>query len=570
VAASILIAAAVSPPAAGASRIFDWNGSDGAAQSQATQRFGKMFPNLPPFQFSAQAAADLVAAMEDKSTDPVGVDEGTAEDNPNLPAEYTYLGQFLDHDLDFDTTPQPSAPVNPNTLVNHESFLWDLSDVFGGGPSADPQLYAADHRHLLIQGTVQTPNPNGQTVVKNGNPNGVLDLPRAANGSAIIADPRDDENQILSQIDTAFITFYNDFVNRGMSYAQARQLTENYYQEIVLTDVLPHYVGQATIDRYLRTRQVFGHTVYSLNTPNYPVGDYTPIEFSVGAYRFGHALVRQVYHINDILPDTTDIDDNVTIFDLNTFQRGDLTGGGQLPGPIPSSTACGITQPVATQALCGLNNPAGHQITWRYFVPALSAEQAADGLPIDMASTGCTGATSGPGSPGTRGCGDKGINFARKTQTSIVPALFNLPASAIAGCNDAASPVCNGSGNLMSRDFARGEEYGLPSGQSIARAMGCQVIPAASINPTHDSVFDKGTPLLYYVLAEAQRAHRTLGCVGAGIVTQIFLRVLWNTPNSILRRPFTPSPSLVKIDPHKKLFSFGDLLVDTHIAPRLS
>jgi hypothetical protein len=122
----------------------------------------------------------------------------------------------------------------------------------------------------------------------------------------------------------------------------------------------------------------------------------------------------------------------------------------------------------------------------------------------------------------------------------------------------------------MSQDFARGEEYGLPSGQSIARAMGCPVIPAASINPTHDSVFNRGTPLLYYVLAEAQRGRRTLGCVGASIVTQIFLRVLWNTPNSILRRPFTPSPSLIQIDPHKKLFSFGDLLVDTHIAPRLS
>jgi hypothetical protein len=105
-------------------------------------------------------------------------------------------------------------------------------------------------------------------------------------------------------------------------------------------------------------------------------------------------------------------------------------------------------------------------------VPALNANQASDGLPIDEASTGCTGATQDPGSPGTRECGDPGINFARATQTSIAPALFNLPAFTIAGCNDAASPVCNGSGDLVSRDFARGEEYGLASGQAIARAMG--------------------------------------------------------------------------------------------------
>ena len=151
-----------------------------------------------------------------------------------------------------------------------------------------------------------------------------------------------------------------------------------------------------------------------------------------------------------------------------------------------------------------------------------------------------------------------------------MPALFNLPAFTIAGCTDAASPVCNGTGNLVSRDFTRGEEYGLASGQAIARAMGCPVSPAAQINPTTDAVFNQGTPLLYYVLAEAQRAHRTLGCVGAGIVAQVLLRVLWDSDNSILRNGFRPSPSLVQIDPRKQRFSFGDLLIDTKIAPRWS
>jgi hypothetical protein len=91
---------------------------------------------------------------------------------------------------------------------------------------------------------------------------------------------------------------------------------------------------------------------------------------------------------------------------------------------------------------------------------------------------------------------DPGINFARKTQTTISPALFNLPAQTIAGCTDAASPVCNGSGNLVSRDFARGNYDGLASGQDIARALSCPVIPAGSINPTSDAVFNVGTPLL--------------------------------------------------------------------------
>ena len=195
--------------------------------------------------------------------------------------------------------------------------------------------------------------------------------------------------------------FYNDFVDQGMSYTAARALTEDYFQEIVLTDVLPAYVGNREIGRYLHARTVNGQTVYTLSTPNFPDASFTPVEFSDGAYRFGHALVREMYHINDILPDTLDVDDNVDIFNLDAFGQGDLTGGGQLPGPEPSSTACALS----SLAVCGVGDPAGHQITWRYFVPALSAEQAADGLPIDEASMSCTGATGVGDRPGPEAAG---------------------------------------------------------------------------------------------------------------------------------------------------------------------
>jgi hypothetical protein len=322
-------------------------------------------------------------------------------------------------------------------------------------------------------------------------------------------------------------------LNRGYSYAQARQLTENYYQEIVLTDVLPAFVRQTTINQYLRFG---GNGRAHVNTPNLRSAYFTPIEFSVGAYRFGHALVRDNYHINDIFPTTSDIDDNVSIFNLNAFRVGDLSGGGPLPRPNGAkTTTCTST------SLCDQPNPAGHQIEWRYFVPALDANP-----------------------------NDPGINFARQTQPTITPALFTLPAETIAGCANTADPVCNGSGALVSRDFARGNYDGLASGQEMAHALGCPVIPAASINPTHDAVFDKGTPLLYYVLAEAKQANQPLGCVGKSIVAQIFIQVLWDTPSSILHTNFHPNPSLVQLAPESATFSFGDLLVDTGLAPRIS
>ena len=300
----------------------------------------------------------------------------------------------------------------------------------------------------------------------------------------------------------------------------------------MLTDVLPAYVGQSTINKYL----TFGSRGAQVNTPNLPNANFTPIEFSVGAYRFGHALVRNNYHINDIFPTTTDIDDNVPIFNLSSYQVGDLSGGAPLPGPNgATTTTCTST------SICDQPNPAGHQIQWRYFVPELDANQ-----------------------------NDPGINFARQTQPTISPALFNLPAESIFGCPDVADPVCNGSGSLIARDFARGNYDGLASGQTIARAIGCHAIPATQINPTRDSVFNNGTPLIYYVLAEAKQSGAVLGCVGGSIVAQTFIQVLWDTPGSILHTNFRPDPRLVKLAPETPKFSFGDLLVDTGLAPRTS
>lgn len=507
-------------------------GSVDGSSPTAPMCFGTMFPRLPAFRYSDQAAADLAATMKNPHPDPPGRDRGTWDDGA-VPSEYTYLGQFIDHNLDFDETPQPTADVSAQSLTNFESFRFDLNNLFGGGPSVDPQLYAADHRHLLVSGTLGAPQPDGYpTVTGNG---GVFDLPRdPLTGAAILADPRDDENQILSQMTAAFAAFYNDFVDRGDSYAKARSLTEDYYQEIVLTDVLPAYVRPSTIREYLK---IDPRGQVRLKTPNFPQADFTPVEFAVGAFRFGHALVRENYHVNDIFPATTQpIEDNVPIFDLDSFQAGDLSGGSPLAGPDgATTTTCTST------SLCTVPSPAGHQIEWKYFVPAL------DDNPHE-----------------------RGINFARLTQPTISPALFDLPSEAIPGCTDTADPVCNGSGDLIARDLARGSHDGLASGQAIARALGCKVIPARSLNPTKDSVFDNGTPLLYYVLAEAKRAGQELGCVGSKIVAQTFLRVLWDTPNSILHTRFRPDSKLVRIVPERPRFSFGDLLVDTGLAPRRS
>ena len=79
---------------------------DGPAPATA-MCFGTMFPQLSrTFTYSNQAAADLAAAMNNPAPDAPGTNRGTGDDSATLPAEYTYLGQFIDTNLDFDQTAQ--------------------------------------------------------------------------------------------------------------------------------------------------------------------------------------------------------------------------------------------------------------------------------------------------------------------------------------------------------------------------------------------------------------------------------------------------------------------------------
>jgi len=128
-------------------------------------------------------------------------DPGDSEDNDDLPSGFTYLGQFIDHDLTLDAIPQPSDFVDPTTLTNGRTFSFDLDSVFGGGPTGSPELYEADGVHLRVQ---EFTDADGDLV---------RDLPRNEDGSAILADRRNDENQIIAQIHVAFLKFYNRLVD---------------------------------------------------------------------------------------------------------------------------------------------------------------------------------------------------------------------------------------------------------------------------------------------------------------------------------------------------------------------
>ena len=46
----------------------------------------------------------------------------------------TFMGQFLDHDMTFDTTSRLGQPANPRTSRNSSRPYFDLDSVYGDGP----------------------------------------------------------------------------------------------------------------------------------------------------------------------------------------------------------------------------------------------------------------------------------------------------------------------------------------------------------------------------------------------------------------------------------------------------
>src|SRR5215217_4186219 len=75
-----------------------------------------------------------------------------------IPAGYTYLGQFVDHDLTFDKTLVTlGTNVAPIDLLQGRSPAVDLDSLYGAGPG-DPKSakFYKDDRHLKIGRTSKT------------------------------------------------------------------------------------------------------------------------------------------------------------------------------------------------------------------------------------------------------------------------------------------------------------------------------------------------------------------------------------------------------------------------------
>jgi Animal haem peroxidase len=487
-------------------------------------RFGRMFRRLSPAIFSEAALHELATVMiAEAEAEPTPETEVDDEENQGIAAGFTYLGQFIDHDLTFDPASSLMKQNDPDALVDFRNPQFDLDNVYGRGPDDQPYLYEADGRHLQLgrRLTGNPADPNTRDVPRHTSDTGGTN----ARARALIGDPRNDENVIVSQLQAVMLRFHNKLADEHPkeSFTTVQQLVRWHYQWVVLHDFLTTIVGLEMVQSilpHLKSGKSIFDDKPQLRFYQWRHNPFIPIEFSAAAYRFGHSMVRPIYRLNTTLgndppPPTDPVNGRQFIFH-------------------PDDDA---------QSLNGFRAfPSIWAIEWNLFF------DFGDRLP---------------------NVGVKRLQRAYKIDTSLVNPLGLLPTS---------FGFPENRRSLAERNLLRGLSMGLPSGQDVARAMGLPVISDDHLkvgkateedqrsNPRLVDLKDVGkefagkAPLWFYVLAEAQQQFKKnetpirLGPVGGRIVAETFIGLLLADRHSFLSQAPDWAPNT------SRSFTMADLI----------
>jgi hypothetical protein len=239
-----------------------------------------MFPDLDECKVSDAAIDALVEKMRSRPRE--------GNDNAYTPAGFTYLGQFIDHDITFDPISTLDQKLDPEAVVNFRTPRLDLDSVYGSGPKVQPYLYDWP----------DSPLAGAKFLIGSGEAPEVEDLPRNHAGRALIGDPRNDENVIVAQLHLLFLKFHNAVVDRlgpevEQPFEKAQELVRRHYQWIVVHEFLPQVVAEGTLAEVLTDGDA-GPEV-QLTYFKWRGHPSIPVEFSAAAYRFGHSMARSRY-----------------------------------------------------------------------------------------------------------------------------------------------------------------------------------------------------------------------------------------------------------------------------------
>ena len=450
-----------------------------------------------PFNATTTGLMDALGALM--------ADPGRDVNDSTIPAGFTYLGQFVDHDITLDISSRLDAPTDANTVHNMRTPMLDLDSVYGRGPALDSFLYAfpstgpataiklqlGSNRPSGVGGPGGSAGPGGMKAQVD------FDVPRvhstfnpsASTNTAIIGDPRNDENLIVVQFHQTMLRFHNRVVEmlvlngfNGDIFVEARRIVTQHYQWAVVNDFLKRICGGATVSS-------------ALSSVTAPVGSAfrMPVEFAVAAYRFGHSMVRERYWVSAAQP-------AATMADVFNFSRNP-------------------NLPVLSNWVVDFN---------AFFET---------GVPVAI------------------------FNNARAIDSVLTPQLESLPGLIGLMAILAARNLRRGLALGLPSGQGMAKVFGIAPMTPAELMQGLPPNEVAVLQ-SNAGLLLKKTPLWYYVLREAAvlNAANQLGPVGGRIVAETFVRMLKRDGGSYLNvggSGFTPFlPSAAAAD-----FTFADLVI---------
>lgn len=481
--------------------------------------FGRLFPPARAHSYNSHAIALLAGALGPMHFAAQG-GAGTSPKTKAMPAGFTFFGQFVDHDLtQFRVVETDLAFVERNPTIGQRQQLWedpggeatttngrtgrlDLDSVYGLFGDLDLALFDDDGRFRTRKAGLRDVDIQRDVDYRDGR---------------LIADPRNDENKIVVQLHMLFERLHNqlhgtaakagkrnknhDPGSRIGAILETRRKVVEIYRRIVLYDYLPRIADPAIVAkvwaRIQENRSFYQQMNRRVRSVVEPLVDQIPSEVIRDHCRRpdlhdprGHFLAHLV-----AMP----VEFAHAAFRLGHSQVRNgyrLHSGDNGAFPLFATGSANTNAP--TEDLRGnARIEPRFQIEWKFFFGGGDQRQNAE--PID---------------------------------TKLSLALFRLPPPSVDE-----PPL-----SLAERNILRGVDFGLPSGQEVARILDTsygdvpmvqpvEIFDETVLNPypelgTMDAGLAVTTPLWFYVLRESEilapdKSH--LGPVGSYIVAETLL-----------------------------------------------
>ena len=259
-----------------------------AETTEYSEGYTRLFPKGS--EFCVSDLKRVAAAMARDGSD--------LEKSNQIFAGYTYLGQFLTHEITF----LPEFDADPLRVAkNRRTASLDLDSLYGV-KERDSSRFCVDPWDRTRRGLALNYFVLGSELflAREGRLR-AFDLPRDTNSAKpLIADDRNDENALTAQMHGLFMRFHNALVatlaaagvGERSLFSRARTAVSQHFQSIILSDFLSKVCDPKVVAEYTEGSALFGLSMDGDNSEARVPG--MPLEIAGAALRL-HPLVRQKY-----------------------------------------------------------------------------------------------------------------------------------------------------------------------------------------------------------------------------------------------------------------------------------